>query len=152
MKITRELLKEWRACWNPDQYDAVESRLGKTPTVRAVCTDAKISLDDRLWVVAHALWKADPDHAALWAVECAESVTKHAGDARDQEQYAPLMGELRTIILTTPRGSDLREAKLAEWRSAWAAARAAAWDAAWDAALRKQIDRALEMLGGEADS
>ena len=133
--VTPALLREWGACWT-DTAIAVHP-LAKGATLATIAADESISLDDRMWVLATAIWwideRTDRDGAAhLFAVDCAESVAHLAGDEDDQAAYLGICNDLRQIV-DLPE-SERGAAWSAAWLAAWVAARDAARDAAWVAA------------------
>ena len=147
--VTPALLREWGACWT-DTAIAVHP-LAKGATLATIAAAESISLDDRMWVLATAIWwideRTDRDGAAhLFAVDCAESVAHLAGDEDDQAAYLGICNDLRQIV-DLPE-SERDAARAPAWVAARDAARAAAWapawDAAWDAARAAAWDAARD--------
>ena len=145
--ITKNLLREWNACWRDDRIDAyLAGREGVSP--REVAADEMISLNDRLWVIGKSLWYLDGSAARGFAIETALTVAHLAGDEYDQARFHGLINDMLQIEDQPP------ETRNAACAAACAAARAAAWAdaraAAWDAAIQSSISRALEWLGDYA--
>ena len=123
IQITRELLREWQACYSDEKLNATVPIDGLTPLQ---ILDLDIPAEDRLWVVLreaviHARelrllackWARDalavidnPDPRSVAAIDCAERFAR--GEATMEE---------------------LAAAKVAAWDAARVAAKVAAWDA-----------------------
>lgn len=136
-KITRELLRDWYACYSDDRIHELVPVEGLTPAQVLDRTD--VPVEDRLWVVLresviprrelHLLackWAREalavvgnPDPRSVAAIDCAERFAR---------------GKATTEELAAARDAACDAACSAACDAAWAAARAAAWAAAWAAA------------------
>ena len=159
-KITRELLRDWYACYSDDRIHELVPVEGLTPAQVLDRTD--VPVEDRLWVVLresviprrelHLLackWAREalavvgnPDPRSVAAVDCAKRFAR---------------GKATTEELAAARDAACDAACSAACDAAWAAARAAAWAAAWaaacDAARAAQVAdcrATLTTLAGDA--
>ena len=159
-KITRELLRDWYACYSDDRIHELVPVEGLTPAQVLDRTD--VPVEDRLWVVLresviprrelHLLackWAREalavvgnPDPRSVAAIDCAERFAR---------------GKATTEELAAARDAACDAACSAACDAAWAAARAAAWAAAWaaacDAARAAQVAdcrATLTTLAGDA--
>ena len=159
-KITRELLRDWYACYSDDRIHELVPVEGLTPAQVLDRTD--VPVEDRLWVVLresviprrelHLLackWAREalavvgnPDPRSVAAIDCAERFAR---------------GKATTEELAAARDAACDAARDAVRDDARAAARAAAWAAAWaaacDAARAAQVAdcrATLTTLAGDA--
>ena len=136
-KITRELLRDWYACYSDDRIHELVPVEGLTPAQVLDRTD--VPVEDRLWVVLresviprrelHLLackWAREalavvgnPDPRSVAAIDCAERFAR---------------GKATTEELAAARDAACDAACSASRAAACSAARAAACDAACDAA------------------
>ena len=144
-KITRELLRDWYACYSDDRIHELVPVEGLTPAQVLDRTD--VPVEDRLWVVLresviprrelHLLackWAREalavvgnPDPRSVAAIDCAERFAR--GKATTEELAAAW-----DSACAAARDAACDAACSAACDAAWAAARAAAWAAAWAAA------------------
>ena len=160
-KITRELLRDWYACYSDDRIHELVPVEGLTPAQVLDRTD--VPVEDRLWVVLresviprrelHLLackWAREalavvgnPDPRSVAAIDCAErfargkATTEELAAARDAACDAACSAS-RAAACSAARAAACDAACdaacSAACDAAWAAARAAAWAAAWAAA------------------
>jgi hypothetical protein len=128
IRITRELLREWKACYSDKRIAELVPVDGLTP-LQVLDTDCPTQ--DRLWVVLRETIIPTREMRLLACKWAREALTV-AGDPDPRSVAAVDTAERYT------RGEASMEELDAAWAAAWAAAgdaaRAAAWDAAWDAA------------------
>jgi len=144
-KITRELLRDWYACYSDDRIHELVPVEGLTPAQVLDRTD--VPVEDRLWVVLresviprrelHLLackWAREalavvgnPDPRSVAAIDCAERFAR--GKATTEELAAAWDSACAAAC-----DAACDAACSAACDAAWAAARAAAWAAAWAAA------------------
>src|SRR5262245_45083775 len=87
--ITAALLRSWGACWTDDEI--ANFAAGCTSmSPREIATHRDITIEDRLWVLCHALEHRNPGAAAR--------VSHLAGGERDQAEHARLVADLRRIF------------------------------------------------------
>jgi hypothetical protein len=154
IQITRELLREWQACYSDEELDATVPASGLTPLQ---ILELDIPADDRLWVVlreavipARALrllackWAREalavagnPDPRSVDAVDCAERLAR--GEATTEEWAAA-----RDAARDAARAAARAAAWAAASDAAWAAGSDAAWAAASDAARAAARDAARD--------
>jgi len=175
-KITRELLRDWYACYSDDRIHELVPVEGLTPAQVLDRTD--VPVEDRLWVVLresviprrelHLLackWAREalavvgnPDPRSVAAIDCAErfargkATTEELAAARDAACAAAWDSACAAAC-----DAACDAACSAACDAAWAAARAAAWAAAWaaacDAARAAQVAdcrATLTTLAGDA--
>jgi hypothetical protein len=161
--ITRELLREWDACWDDDHIADVVPPDGLTPL--QVCDLDSVSSDDRLWVLLReeliparqlrllaCLWAERalalvqlPDPRSVEAIAVARRYA--LGEATGRE-LAAARDAARDAAWAAARDAARDAAMAAAWAAARAAARAAAWAAAWAAARAAQIADVRRVLAG----
>ena len=143
MKITREQLRRWGACYDDERIAELVPEAGLTPLEVA---SLDIPAEDRLWV----LLREDIVPACdlrLLACGWAEAACVKAGcnDARSLNAIAVgrryAHGEATEAELASARSA----AESAEAWSAWAAAWEAARSAAWSAAEAEAADRSEQL-------
>ena len=167
-KITRELLRDWYACYSDDRIHELVPVEGLTPAQVLDRTD--VPVEDRLWVVLresviprrelHLLackWARESlavvgnqDPRSVAAIDCAERFAR--GKATTEELAAAWDSACAAAC-----DAACDAACSAACDAAWAAARAAAWAAAWaaacDAARAAQVAdcrATLTTLAGDA--
>jgi hypothetical protein len=128
VKITREQLRRWGACYEDERIAALVPEAGLTPLEVA---NLYIPAEDRLWV----LLRKDIIPARelrLLVCDWAEAACRAAGwnDARSLEAIAVA----RRFALGEASEAELAEARSAAWSAAWAWSAAAARSAALSAA------------------
>ena len=156
-KITRELLRDWYACYSDDRIHELVPVEGLTPAQVLDRTD--VPVEDRLWVVLresviprrelHLLackWAREalavvgnPDPRSVAAIDCAERFAR--GKATTEELAAAWDSACAAACdaacdaaCSAACDAAWAAARAAAWAAAWAAARDAAWAAAWAAA------------------
>ena len=151
-KITRELLRDWYACYSDDRIHELVPVEGLTPAQVLDRTD--VPVEDRLWVVLresviprrelHLLackWAREalavvgnPDPRSVAAIDCAE---RFARGKATTEELAAARDAACDAARDAVRDDARAAARAAAWAAAWAAASdaaRAAWAAAWAAA------------------
>ena len=148
-KITRELLRDWYACYSDDRIHELVPVEGLTPAQVLDRTD--VPVEDRLWVVLresviprrelHLLackWAREalavvgnPDPRSVAAIDCAE---RFARGKATTEELAAAWDSACAAACAAACDAACDAACSAACDAAWAAARAAAWAAAWAAA------------------
>lgn len=155
MKITREQLRTWDACYSDERIAELVPPEGLTPL--AVC-DLDIPADDRLWVVLRE--EIIPARQLReFACDVAEEACRAAG-VTDPRSLAAIQTSRRYARGMATEGElrVARDAAMAARDAAWAAAMAArdaatdaardaAWAAAWAAARESQLSRVRAILG-----
>jgi len=171
-KITRELLRDWYACYSDDRIHELVPVEGLTPAQVLDRTD--VPVEDRLWVVLresviprrelHLLackWAREalavvgnPDPRSVAAIDCAE---RFARGKATTEELAAAWDSACAAACAAACDAACDAACSAACDAAWAAARAAAWAAAWaaacDAARAAQVAdcrATLTTLAGDA--
>ena len=160
-KITRELLRDWYACYSDDRIHELVPVEGLTPAQVLDRTD--VPVEDRLWVVLresviprrelHLLackWAREalavvgnPDPRSVAAIDCAERFAR--GKATTEELAAAWDSACAAACdaaCDAARDAACDAACSAACDAAWAAARAAARAAAWAAARAAACDAA----------
>jgi len=127
MIITANDVLSWRPC--PDYTEARVRELMGTGLTPAQVSELPIPVEDRFWVLTHALYAQSPSQARLLACDIAETVAHLGGQVcvdtiAVARRYA--RGEATDRELASARAS----ARASACASAWASARAAACDAA----------------------
>lgn len=172
MKITRELLREWEACYSDERIVALVPESGLTPLQ---VTALSIPIGDILWVLlreevipARELrllacnWarlalelvpESERDPRSLAAVETAERFARgEASEAELDSARAAAWDATRDARDATRDARDAASAAASAaawaaawyaWAATWAAARAAAKAAAWYVALDAARDAQL---------
>ena len=147
MKITREQLRRWGACYDNDRIAELVPEAGLTPLEVA---SLDIPAEDRLWV----LLREDIVPACdlrLLACGWAEAACVKAGcnDARSLNAIAVgrryAHGEATEAELASARSAAESAEAWSAWAAAWEAARSAAWSAAWSAAEAEAADRSEQL-------
>jgi hypothetical protein len=154
--ITRELLREWNACYCDDKINYYVPESGLTPLQ---ILDLDIPTEDRLWVILReeiiparelrllaCKWArgalavaGNPDPRSVAAVDCAErfamdEVTAEELDSARAAAWAAAQAAARYADWAAAWAAARAAAQAAARYAAWAAAQAAARDAARDAA------------------
>ena len=148
MKITREQLRRWGACYDDDRIAELVPEAGLTPLEVA---SLDIPAEDRLWV----LLREDIVPACdlrLLACGWAEAMCRKSGwnDERSLNAIAVgrryAHGEATDDELAAAARSAAESAESwSAWAAAWEAARSAAWSAAWSAAEAEAADRSEQL-------
>ena len=167
-KITRELLRDWYACYSDDRIHELVPVEGLTPAQVLDRTD--VPAEDRLWVVLresviprrelHLLackWAREalavvgnPDPRSVAAIDCAE---RFARGKATTEELAAAWDSACAAACDAACDAACSAARAAACSAARAAAWAAAWAAACDAARAAQVAdcrATLTTLAGDA--
>jgi len=94
--ITPDLLRSWSACWTDAEIADFVTLVGcSMMSPRAIVKHVRVTLNDRLWVVCHALEHRNPATASVFAIDQAARVSHLAGNKWAQLTHAQLVAELR---------------------------------------------------------
>ena len=163
MRLTRQLLRQWGACWTDTEIAAQVPEDGVTPL--QVCDAAAVSIDDRLWVLlredviperdlrllvckwaAEALRAAKVDDLRCWRAVWVAA--QYAHGLATIEQLAAARAAAWDAASAAARDAARAAARAAASAAASAAARDAARDAAWAAARSAHLSDVRRVLVG----
>jgi hypothetical protein len=134
--ITRELLRQWHACYSDERIAELVPVEGLTPL--QVC-DLDIPVDDKFWVLLRE--EIIPlRQLREFACDVAEEPCRMRG-VTDARSYAAIETARRYA-----RGEATDTELAAAWDAARAAARAAAWADASDAEQARQLAKVRSIL------
>ena len=131
MLITADDVMKWRPC--PGYTEARVRELMQCGLTPAQISELPISVVDRFWVLAQALYAQSPSQARLLACDIAETVAYLGGR---------VCMDTIAVARRYARGEATDRELDSAWDSAWDAAGDAAGDAAWDAARAAAGDAA----------
>lgn len=137
--VTKKLLRAWGACWDDARIDEFLQGIGKRVrglSIESVLRDSRITLSDRLWVGTKYLEAVDPQACRLFAIECAMSVAKYAGDEDAVENHLAMCSwqyEIELYYAAEDKSAARSAASSAAYSAARSATNSAAYSAAWSA-------------------